>query len=102
MTYSLLAHPRAAALLASLLITLLSGCGGSGSGADTQPHVDTGNGDSGVNYNGPAPRNADTSAFKIYIWNNLVREQRCGSCHRNQQPAFGQHGEIQADSREGS
>ena len=96
MTYSQLAHPRAAALLASLLIALLSGCGGSGSGADTQPNVDTGNGDSGVNYNGPAPRNADTSAFKIYIWNNLVSEQRCGACHRNQQPAFVQTGDINA------
>ncbi|KZZ22362.1 hypothetical protein A3754_20335 [Alcanivorax sp. HI0083] len=96
MTYSQLAHPRAAALLASLLITLLSGCGGSGSGADTQPNVDTGTGDSGVNYTGPAPRNADTSAFKIYIWNNLVSEQRCGACHRNQQPAFVQTGDINA------
>ncbi|WP_231883973.1 hypothetical protein, partial [Alcanivorax sp. HI0044] len=58
--------------------------------------MDTGTGDSGVNYTGPAPRNADTSAFKIYIWNNLVSEQRCGACHRNQQPAFVQTGDINA------
>ncbi|MEQ3636630.1 LamG domain-containing protein [Alcanivorax sp.] len=87
---------RIPALLAGLLFTLLSGCGGSGSGADTHSNVDTSDSDSGVNYTGPAPRNADTSAFKIYIWNNLVSEQRCGACHRNQQPDFVQTGDINA------
>ena len=80
-------------LATTLLAALLTGCGGSGSGADTQPNPNTGS-DSGVSYNGPAPRNADVSAFKIYIWNNLVDAQRCGACHRNQPPAFVQTGDI--------
>lgn len=80
-------------LVITLLATLLSACGGSGSGANTKSNPDTG-GDSGVIYNGPAPRNADVSAFKIYIWNNLVDTQRCGACHRSQTPAFVQTGDI--------
>ena len=94
MSFFPLTYPRSTTLFTGLLVALLSGCGGSGSGADTQPNVDTGGNGSSVNYNGPAPRNADISAFKIYIWNNLVSEQRCGACHRNQQPAFVQTGNI--------
>lgn len=80
-------------ITSALLAALLTGCGGSGSGADTQSNPNTG-GEGNVNYNGPAPRNADVSAFKIYIWNNLVDEQRCGACHRDQTPAFVQTGDI--------
>ena len=80
-------------VISALLATFLTGCGGSGSGADTQNNPNTG-GEGNVNYNGPAPRNADVSAFKIYIWNNLVDEQRCGACHRNQPTAFVQTGDI--------
>ena len=77
-------------------LSLLSACGGSGSGAATQPNVNTGGNNDNVNYTGPAPRSSDVSAFKIYIWNNLVDEQRCGACHRDQQPAFVQTGDINA------
>ena len=81
-------------LVSVLCAALISGCGGSGSGSDTTPNRNNGGGNNNVNYDGPAPRNADVSAFKIYIWNNLVSEQRCGACHRDQQPAFLQTGDI--------
>lgn len=75
-------------------LSMLSACGGSGSGASTEANTNTGSNNNNVNYSGPAPRSADVSAFKIYIWNNLVEEQRCGACHRDQQPAFVQTGDI--------
>ena len=81
-------------LVSALLAALISGCGGSSSGSDTTPNVNNAGGNNNVNYDGPAPRNADVSAFKIYIWNNMVSEQRCGACHRDQQPAFLQTGDI--------
>ena len=81
-------------LVSALLAALISGCGGSSSGSDTTPNVNNAAGNNNVNYDGPAPRNADVSAFKIYIWNNMVSEQRCGACHRDQQPAFLQTSDI--------
>ena len=82
-------------LISTLSLALLAGCGGSSSGAGTENNPPPSGGDQ-TNYQGPAPRNSDVSAFKIYIWNNLVSEQRCGACHRSQQPGFVQTGDINA------
>ena len=68
-------------------VAILHGCG-SGSGAPTQlapltsaPEVS--------NYNGPPPATADVQAFKLAVWDNLVPNNRCGSCHNEtQNPRF--------------
>ncbi|MEJ2087082.1 MAG: LamG domain-containing protein [Gammaproteobacteria bacterium] len=66
---------------------LLQGCG-SGSGAPvvqnaltTTPNVS--------NYSGPPPATEDVQAFKLALWDNLVPNNRCGSCHNpSQTPRF--------------
>lgn len=66
---------------------ILAGCG-SGSGAPTQgtplttaPQVS--------NYNGPPPATPDVQSFKLAVWDNLVPNSRCGSCHNeSQNPRF--------------
>ena len=87
---------RSGLLISTLLLFLLAGCGGSDSGASTRSNPPPPEGSGQTSYQGPAPRNSDISAFKIYIWNNLVDEQRCGGCHKNQQPDFVQTGDINA------
>ncbi|EKF75836.1 hypothetical protein A11A3_00040 [Alcanivorax hongdengensis A-11-3] len=78
----------------ALFALALTGCGGSDSGAATVSNRPDNNGDQAVTYSGPAPKTNDVSAFKINLWNNLVSEQRCGGCHRQQTPAFVQTGDI--------
>ncbi len=59
----------------------LAGCSG-GSGSGTVANVDTGaTTDSGIVYSGPPPQTDDVQSFKISVWDNLVQEDRCGSCH---------------------
>ena len=71
--------------LAGLLsAALLAGCG-SGSGQATTPNVKPDDGEDtsrpGVVYNGPAPLTDDIQNFKLYVWDNLALDDRCGSCH---------------------
>jgi len=77
-------------LLASIALLLSACSGGSGSGtvvnADTR--VDT---DTGIVYTGPAPQTENVQGFKVSVWDNLVPENRCGSCHSvagGQSPLF--------------
>lgn len=65
---------------ASLLIVLslvLSACGG-GAPTETLPNLTQ---SQSVSYNGPAASTTDIQLFKLNIWDNLVAENRCGSCH---------------------
>ncbi len=86
MTSSFL-RPYGRALLAGLVLATVYGCGG-GSGAatvsnplTTPPEVS--------NYSGPPPATADVQSFKLNVWDNLVPNNRCGSCHNgNQTPRF--------------
>ena len=76
-------------LPAALALTLsaLSGCGG-GSGAATVENPLTTPPDVS-NYSGPAPATADVQSFKLNVWDNLVPNNRCGSCHNaDQSPRF--------------
>ncbi|MEQ8861526.1 MAG: LamG domain-containing protein [Pseudomonadales bacterium] len=74
-------------LLALLVLATGYGCGG-GSGAatvsnplTTPPEVS--------NYSGPPPATADVQSFKLNVWDNLVPNNRCGSCHNDSQtPRF--------------
>ncbi len=88
-----------AKLLSSLMLaSFLSACsGGSGQDNEEQPNTNPGNGD-GVNYSGPAPETDDVKQYKRYIWDNLAAENRCGSCHveNNQSPHFVRNDDINA------
>ena len=69
------------------LLALLAACGsGSGAATSENPEIDT---PDVSNYSGPAPAKEDIQAFKLYVWDNLSPNNRCGSCHRNDQsPRF--------------
>ena len=65
----------------------LGACGGS-SGASTTANPQTQAPDVST-YNGPQPSTADVQAFKLHVWDNLVPNNRCGSCHNeSQSPRF--------------
>ncbi len=69
------------------LALLVQACG-SGSGASTQENPITAAPDVS-NYTGPAPATADVQAFKLSVWDNLVPNNRCGTCHNDgQSPRF--------------
>ena len=73
--------------LISGLALLISACG-SGSGAGTSENPVTTTPDAS-NYSGPAPATEDVQAFKLAVWDNLVPNNRCGSCHNeSQNPRF--------------
>lgn len=65
----------------------VAGCGG-GSGAATEANPLTAAPEVS-NYSGPPPATADVQSFKLYLWDNLVPNNRCGSCHNgDQSPRF--------------
>jgi len=71
----------------------LSGCG-SGSGAATVANPVT-TPPTFSNYNGPALQTADVQRFKINLWDNLVPNNRCGTCHNpSQTPRFVRNDDI--------
>jgi len=77
-------------LLVSIALLLSACSGGSGSGtvANADTRVDT---DTGIVYTGPAPQTENVQGFKVSVWDNLVPENRCGSCHSvagGQSPLF--------------
>ncbi len=74
-------------LLTALALLLLQACG-SGSGAPVVQNALT-SAPTVSNYNGPPPATADVQAFKLALWDNLVPNNRCGSCHNeSQNPRF--------------
>ncbi len=80
-----LSNIRTFTFLAALF--LIYGCG-SGSGASTSTNPQT-TPPTFSNYNGPAPATADIQAFKLNVWDNLVPNNRCGTCHNEtQSPRF--------------
>ncbi len=78
----------------ALILAVLAGCGG-GSGASVEQLPD-GSTSTTTNYSGPAPATDDVQAFKLSVWDNLVSENRCGSCHGtgDQAPTFVQSDDI--------
>ncbi len=70
-----------------LVAGLMAGCG-AGSGSDTVQNPIT-TPLTVSNYNGPPPLTADVQRFKLNVWDNLVPNNRCGSCHNeSQSPRF--------------
>ncbi len=87
---SFLRTPASVIFSSVLIVTTLSGCGGSGSGAETQALPNTGGGSGSELYVGPAAQTDDVQNFKLNVWDNLQDDNRCGSCHGvgGQSPAF--------------
>jgi hypothetical protein len=74
-------------IAAAALLAAAYGCGG-GSGAATETNPVT-TPPTVSNYSGPAPATADVQSFKLHLWDNLVANNRCGTCHNNDQsPRF--------------
>ena len=70
-----------------ILLALLSACGGGSGAATVQRPVTVA--PTVSNYSGPAPRTADVQSFKLAVWDNLVPNNRCGTCHNpSQSPRF--------------
>ena len=75
------------ALAALAAVFLLQACG-SGSGAPVVQNANLAT-PNVSNYNGPPPATEDVQAFKLAVWDNLVPNNRCGSCHNeSQNPRF--------------
>jgi hypothetical protein len=49
-----------------------------------------------INYSGPAPATADVQNFKLAVWDNIAKPDRCGSCHvqDQQSPPFARFDDI--------
>lgn len=64
----------------------LVGCGGSG----TTSNPVTSNTTAAVNYLGPAPESSSVQSFKLNVWDNLVDQNLCVTCHGTggQSPTF--------------
>ena len=60
-------------------LSLLAAC--SGGGASVEENNNSGQPNPGTNYSGPPPQSEDVQRFKLAVWDNLVRADRCGSCH---------------------
>jgi hypothetical protein len=61
---------------------LLSACGGgSGGSNNSKPAPPAQPGGNTFVYSGPAPANADIQRFQTAFYNNLVGDDRCGTCH---------------------
>lgn len=68
-----------------------TGCSsGSSSSNESNPNTNQNPGNGNVSYSGPPPQTDDIQNFKINVWDNLVAENRCGSCHSTggQAPVF--------------
>ena len=75
------------ALSALVCTFMLAACGG-GSGASTSSNPQT-QAPTVSNYSGPAPATADVQSFKLNVWDNLIANNRCGTCHNEtQDPRF--------------
>jgi len=81
-------------LFLNVLVLLLSGCGGDSSVSETPqpPPPDSGP----FIYNGPAAKTADIVQFKIQLWDNIVGNDKCGSCHNQsgQSPQFARSDDV--------
>ena len=75
-------HRFGAVLLAS---AMLSACGGESTVENPVTSITTTS-----NYTGPAASTADVQAFRLNVWENLNKQNRCGACHSTggQSPTF--------------
>jgi hypothetical protein len=81
-------HLRTALTSMTLVVAalLLTACGGE----STEALPNTSSNSGSVSYKGPASASDDVQNFKLSVWDNLVKEDKCGSCHGTggQSPTF--------------
>jgi hypothetical protein len=65
------------AVALGLLVTVVTACGG---GASTESNP-AGNTTAQATYTGPPPEFPDVQAFRVNVWENIRRDDRCGQCH---------------------
>jgi len=82
-------------LLASGALTVALALSACGSGVSTEDNPQT-VAPNIVDYAGPPPSTADVQSFKIYVWDNVKANNRCGSCHivGGQSPAFARTDDV--------
>lgn len=71
---------KVALLLASAALLVACG-GGSGGGTTKNPPPVVDPGGNAFVYGGPAPATPDVQRFQTAFYNNLVNDNRCGTCH---------------------
>jgi hypothetical protein len=79
-----------------LVAALLAGCGAGSVAPQQNPPAPNSGQQATANYSGVAPASADVQAFKVAFWDNVSAQNRCGSCHvqNNQQPSFARNDDI--------
>src|SRR5690348_10261905 len=82
---------RAAALA---LLAIVAAC--TAGGPSTTETQQTTPGNQTTNYNGPPANNADVTAFKVHLWDNISGSDKCGGCHHQggQDPQFARSDDI--------
>lgn len=89
---------RSPAAVAALLLgtAVLAGCGAGSVEPQQNPPAPNNGQVATVNYSGVAPASAEVQAFKVAFWDNVSPQNRCGSCHvqNNQQPSFARNDDI--------
>lgn len=84
------------ALLAVTASIVLAACGG-GAQTTVNPQSIVPGGSTGVQYNGPDPRDADVEKFKQELWASAITTGGCDSCHNQtngQMPMFVRNDDI--------
>ncbi len=86
--------PNYQIISALVFLWLLQGCGNnSGTDLQTLPNTQS---PASQGYAGPPPATEDVQRFKLYVWDNLSANNRCGDCHglAGQSPTFVQQDDI--------
>ncbi len=86
------------------LCVLLSACGSGSGGKQAQLDLEAAAAaassananNNGSDYSGPDPQTVDVQQFRLYLWENLMPQNRCGSCHGDggQSPSFVRQDDI--------
>ncbi|MCO7225552.1 LamG domain-containing protein [Pleionea sp. CnH1-48] len=82
---------NSAAIMVSTLV--LTACTGGGPATETTPPS---SGSSPDTYSGPPPASDDVQRFKLFVWDNLATNNRCGACHNEtgQSPQFARGDDV--------
>src|SRR3954470_22258295 len=82
-------------LSAAAAAAILAGCAGGGAPTVENPVTSA---PPVSDYTGPASANTDVQSFRIYLWENIKANNRCGGCHNattpGQTPQFARNDNV--------